>query len=289
MPYLQKCEILLKITIRLTNYRDTELEMVWVPIKAFVETAYRRVVPLYSFDHRDRPYLFASSVPFQSGSMRFLITAAHCCFRDGSPLPLFVYGAKKVHPLTKLRGTWDYRVGQQPDLDIAVIALDRRCADDLQDIHWFSTPSDVSVVTPKVPGVHYLIAGYPASRNRQRPLKYGLPSRATALITGDVCSVKTVHGMDKSEEHHFAIAFPNKTISNPAGGKFHLPKPHGMSGGGVWRVDIDTLERLANRPSLVGIGVEYHKAHKTFVATNVQAVGPLVSDLADPNTHRTVI
>ncbi len=67
-----------------------------------------------------------------------------------------------------------------------------------------------------------------------------------------------------------------------------MPPPYGMSGGGVWRVEIDTVERLVNRPSLVGIGVEYHRAQKTFVATHVRAAAPLASDLADPNTPRTV-
>jgi hypothetical protein len=57
-----------------------------------------------------------------------------------------------------------------------------------------------------------------------------------------------------------------------------------MSGGGVWRVEIDTVQRLAKTPSLVGIGVEYHNSRKTFVATRIQAVSPLAWDLADTNT-----
>jgi hypothetical protein len=61
-----------------------------------------------------------------------------------------------------------------------------------------------------------------------------------------------------------------------------------MSGGGVWRVEIDTVEKLVSRPLWVGIGVEYHSAQKTFVATRVQAAAPLAWDLADPNTPTTV-
>jgi hypothetical protein len=262
--------------------------MVCIRIDEFVNTVWRRVVPLYAFDVRERPYLFASSVPFQSGSLRFLITAAHCCFRNGQPLPLFVYGEKMPHALTALRGAWDYRRGQQPDLDIAVMALDDRCAEDLQERHWFSTPDDVSMVAPKTPGIHYLIAGYPSSRNRRRPMQFGLPGRATALITGDVCSVNTVRGVDKTDESHFAIAFPHKQIPRAGGGRFSVPPPAGMSGGGVWRVEIDTVGGLVSRPFLVGIAVEYHKAQKTFVATHVGAAAPLASDLADPMTPTTV-
>jgi hypothetical protein len=262
--------------------------VVWVNITTIIETAYRRIVPLYTFDERGRPYLFASAVPFQSGPHRFLITAAHCAFEKGEPLPLFVYGESKLHALIELRGAWEHQQGQ-PDLDIAVIGLSEKCADDLQARHWFSSPEDVSVVKPKTPGLHYLLAGYPASRNKRRPVQFGLPSRAVALITGDICSVKTVQGVNKTEEDHFAIEFPHKTVDTPGGGVFQVPPPYGMSGGGVWRVEIDTIRNLVGTPSLVGIGIEYHKAQKTFVATRVQAAAPLAMDLVDPSTPITVL
>ncbi len=166
---------------------------------------------------------------------RFLITAAHCVFENGEPVPLFVYGESKTHALIELRGAWEHQQGQ-PDLDIAVIGLSESCANDLQLRHWFSSPEDVSIVKPKTPGLHYLIVGYPASRNKRRPVQFGLPSRATALITGDICSVMTVQGVNKTEEDHFAIAFPHKKVDTPGGGVFHVPPPYGMSGGGVWRV-----------------------------------------------------
>src|SRR5581483_2532913 len=262
--------------------------MVWVDIATIIETAYKRVVPLYTFDERGRPYLYASAVPFQNGAHRFLITAAHCAFENRKPRPLFVFGDSKPHALIELRGAWEYQQGQQTDLDIAVIGLGERCANDLQARHWFSSPEDVSVVKPKTPGIHYLIVGYPASRNKRRPVQFGLPSRATALITGDICSVMTVQGIDKTEEAHFAIAFPHKKIDTPGGGVFHEPPPYGMSGGGVWRVEIDTVHRLVGKAFLVGIGVEYHKAQRTFVVTRVQAAAPLAMDLMDPSTPTTV-
>jgi len=262
--------------------------MVWVPIDVLIDTAYRRVVPLYSFDDRDRPYLVASSVPFEAGGTSFLITAAHGCFRDGRPLPLFVYGDKQPHALTGVRGVWEYHPGQQPDLDVAVIALNPDSAEDLRERHWFSTPDHVAVAAWKTPSIHYLIAGYPGSRNRRRPLKYGLPGRATTLITGEVRSVGTVRGADKTDEHHFALSFPHKIVPKPGGGEFRVPPPYGMSGGGVWRVEIDTVARLANRPLLVGVGVEYHSEQRAIVATRVQAVAPLARDLVDPCTPRTV-
>jgi hypothetical protein len=258
--------------------------VVWMPLDTIIETAYRRVCPLYSFDDRNRVYLRGSAVPFATGGLRFLITAAHTCVIDQKPVPLFVYGRERPHALTQRRGAWQYRPGVDTDLDVAVIALDDEAADDLQLYHWFCTPADVSVVVPKTPGMHYLIAGYPVSRNRIRPLRYGLPSRATGLITGEIVSVKTSRAVDKGDENHFALAFPHEKVPRAGGGDFHVPPPYGMSGGGVWRLEIDTVRRFAKTPSLVGIGIEYHKAQKVFVATRIQTVAPLALDLADPNT-----
>lgn len=258
--------------------------MVWVPIDTIIETAYRRVCPLYTLDERDRIHLIGSAVPFKSGSHAFLITAAHTCFKEQKPISLFVYGKNRPHALLERRGAWGYIPGQTPDLDIAVIGLDNACATELQANYWFCTQSDVSTVRPKTPGIHYLIAGYPASRNRSRPIKHGLPSKATALISGDIRSVTTLRGVDKSDEHHFAISLPFEKVPKAGGGEFHVPKPQGMSGGGVWRLEINTRSRYANSPVLVGIGIEYYKKQKTFLATKVQVVAALARDLADPDT-----
>ncbi|MDH5179818.1 MAG: hypothetical protein OEZ39_04430 [Gammaproteobacteria bacterium] len=259
--------------------------MTWTQLEHLVDTAYRRVVPLYSFDTRGHPFLIASPVPFKTDGLSFLITATHACFRNGIPLPLFVYGEKKLHALTDLRGAWDYMPGKNPDLDVAIIRLAADCADDLQALYWFCTPDDVGTTRVKTLGVHYLIAGYPASRNKKKPVQYGLPSKATALVTGDICSVHEVGGEDKSDEFHFGIKFPYKQVDGCDGKKFVVPKPYGMSGGGVWLVEIDTIERLSNTPYLVGIGIEYHKPAKSFVATRVHVVAPLVRDLYEANTH----
>jgi len=248
-------------------------------IDALIETAYQRVIPLYSFDGRNRPHVLASGVPFAQADDAFLITAAHSCFEDGKPLPLFVYGKERPHALNLLRGAWEYRAGETPDLDLAVIGLRPDCVADLAKGHLFARPGDVGTVLPKTPGVHYLIAGYPGSRNRKRPVEYGLPGRATALVTGDVCTVVGVDSPDKSDDTHFALDFPHTTIPRAGGGEFRVPPPSGMSGGGVWRVEVDVRTRLASRPLLVGIGIEFYPARRKFVATRIQQAAPLAADL----------
>jgi hypothetical protein len=75
------------------------------------------------------------------------------------------------------------------------------------------------------------------------------------------------------------LRVPRREIRTPQGDHFQLPKPYGMSGGGVWRIDIDIRTQLVTTPLLVGIGIEYHKSRELFVVTRVQAAIPLAQEL----------
>jgi hypothetical protein len=55
---------------------------------------------------------------------------------------------------------------KMPDIDLCVVAIDDDLADELEKVYQFATPAETSNTQPKTPGVHYLIAGYPAERNR---------------------------------------------------------------------------------------------------------------------------
>lgn len=254
---------------------------VWAPVETIGDTIHRRICPLYSIDDRNRPHLMGSAVPFACGALRFLITAAHVCLSaKKTPIPLFTVGTQKAYPLTGKRGTWEYQPTIQPDLDIAVIELSNECADDLQQCYQFSTPADTTTVKPKTPGIHYLIAGYPEIRNRVKSFRGKLPAwLATYLITGDIQGVELFKRFDKTNEYHFALSVPTDYVPRLGGGQFRISKPYGMSGGGVWRLDIDIPRKLATTPTLVGIGIEHYKSERMFVATRVQAVIPLVWDL----------
>ena len=63
---------------------------VWAPLQTIVDTIDRRVCPLYSFDEARRFFLLGSGVPFRSGELAFLITAAHVCEpAPNASIPLF--------------------------------------------------------------------------------------------------------------------------------------------------------------------------------------------------------
>jgi hypothetical protein len=237
---------------------------------------HRRVCPLYTFGRHDRPHISGSAVPFRWGEFRFLLTATHVCFDlSKKPIPLFTMGAEEPRALSGRRGAWEFKPGGTPDIDLCVMALDDDLADELERVYQFVTPSETSVTKPKTPGIHYLIAGYPAERN---PIKHSIAPLATHLVTGDIKATAEAFP-HKTDDYHFLLGHPGKTVPSHTGGRFRVPKVQGMSGGGVWRIEIDIPRKLSTSPLLVGIGIEYYKTKRVFVATRVQAAIPLANDL----------
>lgn len=190
-----------------------------------------------------------SAVPFRSDKCAFLVTAAHVCFdHHKQPKPLFTWTDDEPLALNEFRIAWDYRPGYTPDADVALLALSDEIATKLQCSYWFSDVTTVSTTKPKTPGVHYLIAGYPFVRNRITSTDLAPPALATHLITGQIGSIQEVKGKDKTDECHFTLAFPMAKLNTLKGDSFRVPKAQGMSGGGIWRLDIDTTTHMATTP-----------------------------------------
>lgn len=253
----------------------------WTPLNTIGETMYRRVCPLYTFDDAKRVQVVGSAVPFDNGGFQFMITATHVCFDRATklPIPLFTMGHEEPRFLSGARIAWDYKPGSTPDVDLTLIHLPHEEAANLQRQYQFTTPSTTSEPMRKTPRIHYVIAGYPATRNRFVSPKFYPSARATHLITGDVTTVQQLQLPDKSDLTHFAISLPYKTVPTLLGGQFQVPKVSGMSGGGIWRLEIDIARTLADTPLLVGIGIEHHRSKGVFIATRVQQAMPLAHDL----------
>jgi hypothetical protein len=253
--------------------------MVWTTIESIGRSIHRYVCPLYWVDHRERTYVAGSGVPFEEAGFRCLLTAAHVCFDEAlRARPLFAYGNDRPWALTQTRGIWQYVPGRTPDADVGVIALESDCADDIEKYYRFSTHLDLSPLLPRTGATCYILAGYSSSRNRVRS-RTEMPSLCTFFVMREPQLLSDLKLTDKSSESHFALSVPvgHRRI---AGGEFHLPGVHGMSGGGIWRFEVDNRSRLVTTPQLVGIAVEYHKKVRVVVGTHIHVAMPLVLDLA---------
>lgn len=225
--------------------------------------------------------MVGSAIPFMSGNLAFLVTAAHVCLDYRKRVvPLFTWGSEGPRALRQQRLAWEYKPGTTPDADIALIALTADDVADLSKCYQFSDPDSVATIKAVTPGVHYMIAGYPSTRNKVKSRAEAPPALATYLITGNIQPITTLTTLtDKTDDHHFALCFKGEEVRTLDGQPFRVPKPQGMSGGGVWRLDIDFRTKLTTTPLLVGIGIEYHRSEATFVASRIQNAIPLAHDL----------
>ena len=255
----------------------------WAPVDTLGTTMHRRVCPLYTLDNARRVHVIGSAVPFRVGTFSFLITATHVLLPRGERRSrnVFTWGSDRPKILSGRRITWEYRPGAMPDIDLALVELTPQEAGEIEEHYQFATPANTSTVEPKTPGVHYIIAGYPAARNRFKSLRFYPSAMATHLFTFDVLDVEQLGLEDKFDASHFAISLPYETVPAHDGGEFRVPKAAGMSGGGVWKTFVDIPRRLATTPQLVGIGIEHHRRQGLFVGTKIQQVIPLLRDLME--------
>jgi hypothetical protein len=254
--------------------------MVWTSLDSIAHGIYRYVCPLYWVDSRERVFIVGSAVPFEHDGFRWLLTAAHVCFDDArNPQPLFALGNNRPWALTEIRSAWQLEAGR-PDVDVGVIALSTDCGDDLAGFYRFSTIQDMSTLLPKSDSTYYMIAGYPYSRNRLRPGEPGAPSRAIFFVMRETLPISRLKSkVANSDDVHFAVAVPPEH-HRVGDGRFHVPKLQGMSGGGIWRFEIDNRTRLVTTRSLVGIAIEHHRKERAIVGCRVELVMPLVTDLS---------
>src|SRR5690242_19213775 len=97
---------------------------VLAPLDQIASTIHRRLFPLYSLDAARRIRLVGSAIPFRSGELKFLLTAAHVFGeKDGSALPLFTMGADLPMALTGRRVSYGYVPKMTIDPDLALIGL----------------------------------------------------------------------------------------------------------------------------------------------------------------------
>lgn len=251
------------------------------PLREICENIHRRVCPLYTIDETKRIWLAGSGVPFDTGTVQFILTAAHVFGENsGRPLRLITLGADAPRLLTGPRHGYGYLPGSSIDADVALIGLSADDYVDLRRRYHFTVPAETANVRESA-NIRYLLAGYPATKNRvitSANLKFR--ATPTYIFGGELVGVAQFMLTGKAADYHFAISVPKTHVQTFAGDRLQLPKPQGMSGGGVWALEVDPASRLWSTPQLVGLGIEHLKAQEVFVATRVQLGIPLAREYA---------
>lgn len=226
------------------------------------EQVARAVCPLYDLDDRKRP-LVGSALLLRTRSRVFLITAAHV-LNHNRQTNLYLAGG---NDFVQLKGE-SYR---SEIYDFAFIPLSETIANELVRVKSL-TEEDLDV--DEIPDHHtlYAFVGYPVTKNRPlNGLRLQLSSSVFVVMPAEA---QAYNDVEASPLTHFVGTFDRRRLVEPnVKGTVTGPDPHGLSGGGVWRMGrVNQLVSGATSEKLIGVGVRYCKPKKLLIGIRISLV-----------------
>lgn len=246
----------------------------FVPHAQRIGRAVERLLPSLAAviipNERDEPEVIGSGVFLRTGPSQFVITAAHVM--DQARGKMHIGGESRI---VSVAGHYSHtlppdgstsRAGDR--FDLALVPLADREMEGLRDCRFLGVdelePRELVDLRPVV-GSKYLLLGYPCSKQRVRD---GVPHLEPLRFVGRArpLSEYRVRGWDP--RRHLLIEYDRKRAWNLAG-RVTLPKPYGLSGGGLFRVRGWVGEE-PEQETLVAIAIEYAgAAGKTVIGTRI--------------------
>lgn len=233
-------------------------------LRPLEERLQRSVCPLYECDNR-RP-LVGSAIFLRLGPAVILITAAHV-LQPGRGLYIWAQNNEFIG--------LDGKSYRNEEFDFAFLRLDDELAGELQG---YSVLNPEHIDVDDVPASRrlYAFVGFPETKNRPRALTLQRSSTCLLLVPADeqrYCS----RGVTFST--HFIANFHRKALRTDTVSEMVVgPDPHGMSGGGVWRIpSARDLLSFRSTERLIGIGIEYHESERAVVGLRMSIIVPAIA------------
>lgn len=228
------------------------------------------VVPLYAMNDQGKTYCLGSAVLLKIVDQAFLISAAHVFDENQNPKQPTNIAIVGKHQLIPLGGgaikSQRPPSGKRSDdkIDIAVVDLSTEIADELDHFSFL----DVNQVDPSDAPYKqslYTFTGYPSTK--QKPIKdVTLTIEPVRYTSGPLQPDKYPAGYELGP--HSGIDYNRKQMIARSGKVQAPPDPHGVSGGGIFRLGtFDQIVEGTNREVLVGIAIEDHKT--SLIGTNI--------------------
>jgi hypothetical protein len=115
--------------------------------------------------------------------------------------------------------------------------------------------------------------GFPASKGKGNPASREFLTRATTYLASSI-PIDRYSKLGLSSDTHIVLPFNEKDIYDLEGRRVQLPALNGMSGSPVWE-----LRRAEEGgPRIVGVFLEYRRAEKVIVASDIRFVLKLILD-----------
>lgn len=228
------------------------------------------VIPIYQ-TVRDRPSAFGSGFFVTTGEDCFLVSAGHV-LRSLETTRLFYF----IEPRLERAITGTVRLARDDAIDVGVVKLTREALPPYPLVDKVAMP--LANLTPnRVPraGRHYLVLGFPASRNASNPVARETPARAYAYRASS-SSDDTYGSLGLDPATHIAIPLDLKRGRDAKGAHRNFPRPQGMSGSPVWEMFDDDGEGEHGGFPIVGVAIEYWNTRKVMVATDIRFVLDLI-------------
>lgn len=123
---------------------------------------------------------------------------------------------------------------------------------------------------------HYVIAGYPETKNRVHPGKRAIYTSIHAHHSQSIPDAEySDYKLDP--ESHLVLPLDLTMGFDTEGKKMNIPKPNGMSGSPIWElIDYDSDPSAEQILALVAVGTDYKRSFKILYGSDV---GPLLSKL----------
>lgn len=231
-------------------------------------------IPIFTMRKRSQsPYLVGTGTLYRFGSEIFLITAMHVVdeLEDG----LIITGGKNDFiRFSANKAAYKYDKNTGRDHDICVIRIHPSLVENLNASYKFVEEREVSAVDPYDKLTFYAFVGYPYSKNKPKPNSFTKEIEIIPFyyLLKEFVDLGKLNTIDKYEDSHVAFNSPFKEYRD-----FNLqnhiqpPKPHGISGCGVWKIKLNETTGRIDKLALVAVGIEYLKKENAFVATRIHS------------------
>jgi len=240
------------------------------------ERVQRAICPIYGVDRKDKAQLVGTSLLFSIRGKSLLVTAAHVLDANGEST-LYIGGPTELVPLTGTAYKTTPPAGGRPKdlLDLGLMDISEASPEQWSRYR-FLTPDDLDVNDMPAEHTLYGFVGFPETKNRPSLKKLKLSSMICVLVPTP--QEKYIQ-LGLNLFAHIVGQFDPKKQLNSDGRTITSPDPHGMSGGGVWR--MGTPEELANGTNverLIGVGIEYRKAARILLGVRASVLVEMIAN-----------
>lgn len=247
----------------------------------------RRTVVLYGANERDEPYILGTGVPLDICGNRLIVTAAHVLdevIRGGHAVYMSAGGeGTTLFPIVpqRVRRSAMPASGDRRDdvFDLAVIDLSSDTVVRIGGGLTFVTLADCDPLDPKNRGSYYFLQGFPSERLKVNRCRNTVTCQSLPYGT---ITYDGIRGLWPSvDDVHIDLDFHPRKAADERGRRVRLPRPHGISGCGIWRLSSPGVRRsewTTANIKLVAIEHRYHSDLHLLRGTRIKYVNTILVD-----------